>query len=110
MGDYLEVRGGILGWRRGRAQEQGWYHTPRRDRPGSRWRAIMVTSSISQRKAVSGGVRPGGRGRAMVGEVGGWACGGREFDGGDGGWGWRGRGEEGWSSGTETRMTRRRGS
>ena len=27
---------------------------------------MTVTSSISQRKAISGGVRPGGRGRAIV--------------------------------------------
>ena len=40
--------------------------TPSNCRPSRRWRGTIVTSSISQRKAVSGGVRPGGRGWAMV--------------------------------------------
>ena len=40
--------------------------TPNSCKPSSRWRGMIVTSSISQRKAVSGGVRPEGRGRAIV--------------------------------------------
>jgi hypothetical protein len=34
--------------------------------PSSFWRGTMVTSSISQMKAISGGVSPGGRGNAIV--------------------------------------------
>ena len=42
--------------------------TPSSCSPSSRWRGITVTSSISQRKAVSGGVRPEGRGSAIADE------------------------------------------
>jgi hypothetical protein len=41
-------------------------HTPSNSRLSSFWRGITVTISISQRKATSAGVRPGGRGNAMV--------------------------------------------
>lgn len=34
--------------------------------PSSRWRGITVTISISHRKAVSGGVKPGGSGKAIM--------------------------------------------
>ena len=40
--------------------------TPSSWSPSSRWRGITVTSSISHRNAVSGGVKPGGNGRAIV--------------------------------------------
>lgn len=40
--------------------------TPKRSRLSSRWRGMMETSSISHKNATSGGVRPGGRGNAMV--------------------------------------------
>lgn len=40
--------------------------TPSNCSPSSRCRGMTVTSSISQRKAVSGGVRPTGRGSAIV--------------------------------------------
>jgi len=40
--------------------------TPSKSSPSSRWRGITVTSSISQRKATSGGVNPGGSGNAIV--------------------------------------------
>lgn len=42
--------------------------TPRSSRPSSCCLGIMVTSSISQTKATSGGVRPVGRGSAMIGD------------------------------------------
>lgn len=48
-----------LGWRRAQL-------TPSRLSPSSRWRGMTVTISISQRKAVSEGVRPGGSSKAMV--------------------------------------------
>ena len=48
-----------MGWRRAQL-------TPSRLSPSSRWRGMTVTISISQRKAVSKGVRPGGRSKAMV--------------------------------------------
>lgn len=54
----------MLVW--GRAQLVGTGLTPRRWSASSRWRGTTVTSSISQRKAISGGVRPEGRGSAMV--------------------------------------------
>jgi hypothetical protein len=41
-------------------------HTPRSSSPSSLWRGMTVTSSISHKKAISGGVSPGGRGNAMV--------------------------------------------
>ena len=41
--------------------------TPSSWSPSSRWRGITVTISISHRNAVSGGVRPDGSGKAMVG-------------------------------------------
>jgi hypothetical protein len=41
-------------------------HTPRSSNASSRWRGMTVTSSISHMKAISGGVRPGGRGKAMT--------------------------------------------
>jgi hypothetical protein len=40
--------------------------TPNRSRDSSRWRGKTVTSSISQRKATSAGVKPRGRGRAIL--------------------------------------------
>jgi len=40
--------------------------TPSSSRPSRRWRGITVTSSISQRKATSVGMRPGLRGKAML--------------------------------------------
>lgn len=40
--------------------------TPSSSSPSSLWRGITVTSSISQRKPTSLGVRPGGSGRAIV--------------------------------------------
>lgn len=43
--------------------------TPRSSRPSSLWRGMMVTSSISHRNAISGGVSPGGRGNAMLRRV-----------------------------------------
>ena len=43
--------------------------TPSNCSPSSFWRGMMVTCSISHRKAVSGGVRPGGKGSAMTWEV-----------------------------------------
>lgn len=46
-------------WRRGGAR------TPSNSSPSSLWRGMTLTSSISQRKAVSAGVSPGGRGNAM---------------------------------------------
>lgn len=46
-------------------------HTPRSSSPSSLWRGITVTSSISHRKAISGGVSPGGRGSAMTATRGG---------------------------------------
>ena len=39
--------------------------TPSSSRPSSLWRGMMVTSSISHKKATSEGVRPDGRGSAM---------------------------------------------
>lgn len=39
--------------------------TPSSSRPSRRCRGIMVTISISQRNAISGGVTPRGRGNAM---------------------------------------------
>jgi len=47
----------------------GGVHTVRRERDSRRWRGITVTLSISQRKATSAGVKPGGRGSAIVFEV-----------------------------------------
>jgi hypothetical protein len=41
-------------------------HTPRSSSPSNLWRGMTVTSSISHRKAISGGVSPGGRGNAML--------------------------------------------
>lgn len=41
-------------------------HTPSSSRPSSLWRGMTVTSSISHRNAISGGVSPGGRGNAIV--------------------------------------------
>lgn len=43
--------------------------TPRSSSPSSRCRGTTVTSSISQRKATSGGVKPGGKGDAMMTEL-----------------------------------------
>jgi len=43
--------------------------TPSSWRLSSLWRGITVTNSISQRKATSDGVKPGGRGSAMVDSV-----------------------------------------
>ena len=40
--------------------------TPSSSSPSSRWRGITVTISISHRNAVSGGVKPGGSGKAIV--------------------------------------------
>lgn len=40
--------------------------TPSNSSLSSRCRGMTVTSSISQRKAISAGTRPGGSGRAMV--------------------------------------------
>ena len=40
--------------------------TPSRLSPSRRWRGMTVTISISQRKAISGGVRPGGKVEAMA--------------------------------------------
>lgn len=40
--------------------------TPSSSRRSKRWRGTMVTISISQRKAISGGVRPEGRGKAIL--------------------------------------------
>jgi hypothetical protein len=51
--------GGLVGCWRGR-------HTPSSSSRSSRWRGITVTSSISHRNAISGGVSPGGRGNAMI--------------------------------------------
>ena len=39
--------------------------TPSRLSPSRRWRGITVTISISQRKAISGGVKPEGNVEAM---------------------------------------------
>ncbi len=39
--------------------------TPRSRRPSSLWRGIIVTSSISHKKATSGGVTPGGSDNAI---------------------------------------------
>ena len=52
-------------------RKKGWKsrdggRTERSRRESILWRGMTVTSSISQRKAISGGVRPGGRGRAIV--------------------------------------------
>lgn len=44
----------------------GGAHTPRSSRLSSLWRGMTVTSSISHRNAISGGVSPGGRGNAMI--------------------------------------------
>lgn len=47
----------------------GWWwglHTPRSSRPSSLWRGMTVTSSISHKNAISGGVKPGGRGNAIM--------------------------------------------
>jgi hypothetical protein len=44
----------------------GALHTPNNSSPSSLWRGITVTSSISHRNAISGGVSPGGRGNAML--------------------------------------------
>jgi len=44
-------------------------HTPRSSSPSSLCRGMTVTSSISQRNAISGGVSPGGRGNAMLRRV-----------------------------------------
>jgi hypothetical protein len=41
-------------------------HTPSNESASSRCRGTMVTSSISHRKAISGGVKPGGSGNAMT--------------------------------------------
>lgn len=46
--------------------DDGGGRTERRVKLSRRWRGMTVTSSISARKADSGGVRPGGRGRAIV--------------------------------------------
>lgn len=43
--------------------------TPRSSSPSSLWRGMIVMSSISHRKAISGGVSPGGRGNAMLRRV-----------------------------------------
>lgn len=40
--------------------------TPSSSSLSSRWRGMMVTISISHRKATSGGVRPDGSGSAMI--------------------------------------------
>jgi hypothetical protein len=40
--------------------------TPSRSSRSSLWRGTIVTSSISQMKAISGGVRPDGWGNAML--------------------------------------------
>jgi hypothetical protein len=56
---------GSKGNRVGRGEKYG--RTERRGNESILWRGMTVTSSISQRKAISGGVRPGGRGRAIVG-------------------------------------------
>jgi len=39
--------------------------TPSSSSPSSRCRGMTVTISISQRKAISGGVKPGGNGKAI---------------------------------------------
>lgn len=39
--------------------------TPRSSRPSRRWRGTIVTISISARKAISEGVMPRGRGKAI---------------------------------------------
>jgi hypothetical protein len=44
--------------------------TVRRETDSRRWRGITVTISISQTKAISAGVKPSGRGNAMVSMVG----------------------------------------
>lgn len=44
----------------------GGVHTPRSSSPPSLCRGMTVTSSISHRKAISGGVSPGGRGNAII--------------------------------------------
>lgn len=49
--------------------------TPNRSMLSSLWRGTTVTSSISQRKATSEGMRPVGRGRA-IGGGGAWGFGG----------------------------------
>jgi len=56
---------GSKGNRVARGEKYG--RTERRGNESILWRGMAVTSSISQRKAISGGVRPGGRGRAIVG-------------------------------------------
>lgn len=52
----VTVKGGVLGGAR----------TPRSSSRSSLWRGMTVTSSISHKNAISGGVSPGGRGNAMV--------------------------------------------
>jgi hypothetical protein len=43
--------------------------TPNRSSLSSRWRGMTVTISISQRKATSEGVKPGGSGRAICRKI-----------------------------------------
>jgi len=50
----------------GHAQGASRQLTPSNSSPSSRCRGTMVTVSISQRKATSGGVRPVGKGSAIV--------------------------------------------
>jgi hypothetical protein len=50
-------------------REEHETRTDRSWRESNLCRGITVTSSISQRKAISGGVRPGGSGRAMMIDV-----------------------------------------
>ena len=62
----------MLNWRgRGSGSgsaKRGWWgqHTESKLRLSSLWRGITLTVSISQRNATSAGVRPGGRGSAMM--------------------------------------------
>lgn len=51
----------------GHAQGASRRLTPSNSSPSSRCRGTTVTVSISQRKATSGGVKPGGKGSAMKG-------------------------------------------
>jgi hypothetical protein len=53
----------------GTVWEHREYLTPSNSSESRRWRGMTVTSSISQRKPTSLGVRPGGRGRAITREA-----------------------------------------
>lgn len=61
MGRGDKEREAYLGRQIGRVQR-----TPSKSRRSSRWRGIMVTCSISQRKETSEGRRPGGSGKAIA--------------------------------------------